>query len=120
MNSPSPKTLRILPAVGVTAGILFLALQCRDLSRKLDAMSLELSTIQRQHLRRLLGRLLDPAAEPGRTWHVAPAAKYYHQAYRHGLIEHSLSVAQGVSVLAGSPFFPGFSSTTAVSSGSPW
>ena len=29
-----------------------------------------------------------------------PAAKHYHQAYRHGLIEHCLSVAQGVSAMA--------------------
>lgn len=73
-----------------------------------------IGTIQRQHLRRLLGRLLDPAVEPGRTWHVAPAAKYYHQAYRHGLLEHSLSVAQGVSALAASPFFPGIDRDVAV------
>ena len=30
----------------------------------------------------------------------APAAKHYHQAYRHGLLEHCLSVAQGVSAVA--------------------
>lgn len=46
MKAPSLKTLRILAAAGVTAGILLLALQCRHLSRKLDAMSLQLSTIQ--------------------------------------------------------------------------
>jgi 3'-5' exoribonuclease len=51
-------------------------------------------TIQRRHLRDLLGRLI------GRAYHEAPAAKYYHQAYRHGLLEHCLSVAQGVSALA--------------------
>ena len=73
-----------------------------------------IGTIQRQHLRRLLGRLLDPAREPGATWHVAPAAKKYHQAYRHGLLEHSLSVAQGVSALAASPFFPGIDRDVAV------
>ena len=36
----------------------------------------------------------------GRAYREAPAAKYYHQAYRHGLLEHCLSVAQGVSALA--------------------
>jgi 3'-5' exoribonuclease len=51
-------------------------------------------TIQRPHLRQLLGRLIGPA------YHEAPAAKYYHQAYRHGLLEHCLSVAQGVNALA--------------------
>ena len=30
----------------------------------------------------------------------APAAKRYHQAYRHGLLEHSLTVAQSVSAIA--------------------
>ena len=30
----------------------------------------------------------------------APAAKHYHQAYRHGLLEHSLSVAQSVSAIS--------------------
>jgi 3'-5' exoribonuclease len=51
-------------------------------------------TIQRPHLRDLLGRLI------GQAYHEAPAAKYYHQAYRHGLLEHCLSVAKGVHVLA--------------------
>jgi 3'-5' exoribonuclease len=53
-----------------------------------------IGTIQRPHLRDLLGRLIGPA------YHEAPAAKYYHQAYRHGLLEHCLSVAQGVNALA--------------------
>ena len=39
-------------------------------------------------------------ATPTAAYHEAPAAKYYHQAYRHGLLEHCLSVAQGVSALA--------------------
>jgi 3'-5' exoribonuclease len=51
-----------------------------------------IGTVQRPHLRELLGRLLDPATDTGRRWHEAPAAKYYHQAYRHGLLEHCLSV----------------------------
>ena len=57
-------------------------------------------TVQRPHLRELLCRLVDPACDTGRAYHEAPAAKYYHQAYRHGLLEHCLSVAQGVSALA--------------------
>ena len=52
----------------------------------------------------LLARLVDPSTETGAAYHSAPAAKYYHQAYRHGLIEHCLSVAQGVSALAAGPF----------------
>jgi 3'-5' exoribonuclease len=31
---------------------------------------------------------------------VAPAAKHYHQAYRHGLLEHCLGVAQAVSAIS--------------------
>ena len=42
----------------------------------------------------------------------APAAKHYHQAYRHGLLEHSLSVAQGVSALSAT--FPGIDRDVAV------
>ena len=45
-------------------------------------------------------------------WRAAPAAKVYHQAYRHGLLEHSLSVAQGVSAMAST--FPGIDRDVAV------
>jgi 3'-5' exoribonuclease len=69
-------------------------------------------TIQRPHLRELLARLLHSSTETGRLYHVAPAAKYYHQAYRHGLLEHCLSVAQGVSALAAT--FPGIDRDVAV------
>jgi 3'-5' exoribonuclease len=70
-------------------------------------------TIQRPHLRELLCRLVDPACDSGRVYHEAPAAKYYHQAYRHGLLEHCLSVAQGVSALAAT--FPALDRDIAVS-----
>src|SRR3954451_8421757 len=59
-----------------------------------------IDTVQRPHLRELLRRLLGPDTKVGRRWHEAPAAKYYHQAYRHGLLEHCLSVAEGVSAMA--------------------
>ena len=42
----------------------------------------------------------------------APAAKVYHQAYRHGLLEHTVSVAQAVSAAAN--FFPGIDREVAV------
>ncbi|HEU0024438.1 MAG TPA: HD domain-containing protein [Thermoleophilaceae bacterium] len=70
-------------------------------------------TVQHPHLNQLLHRLLDPSTDAGRLWHEAPAAKYYHQAYRHGLLEHSLSVAQGVSALAAT--FPAIDRDVAVS-----
>jgi 3'-5' exoribonuclease len=69
-------------------------------------------TIQTPHLRELLGRLVHPSTEIGARWHEAPAAKYYHQAYRHGLLEHCLSVAEGVSAMAAT--FPGIDRDVAV------
>ncbi|HEV2075587.1 MAG TPA: HD domain-containing protein, partial [Thermoleophilaceae bacterium] len=59
-----------------------------------------ITTLQDEHLRTLLQRLLGEDTELGRQWLQAPAAKYYHQAYKHGLLEHCLSVAQGVSAMA--------------------
>jgi 3'-5' exoribonuclease len=81
--------------------------------RKLAAGLEELiGTVQHPHLRELLRRLLDPGSAVGRRWHQAPAAKYYHQAYRHGLLEHCLSVAQGVSAMAAT--FPAIDRDVAV------
>ena len=57
--------------------------------------------------------LLRPrAARSGERFRDAPAAKHYHQAYRHGLLEHTLSVAQGVSAAAS--FFPGIDRDVAI------
>jgi 3'-5' exoribonuclease len=55
------------------------------------------ATIQNRHLRRLLASLF---AELWPSYRDAPAAKRYHQAYPHGLLEHSLSVAQAVSAIS--------------------
>jgi len=60
----------------------------------------------------LLERLLAAGSETGDRWRAAPAAKIYHQAYRHGLLEHSLSVASGVSAMAST--FPGIDRDVAV------
>ena len=43
---------------------------------------------------------------------VAPAAKYYHQAYEHGLLEHCLGVAQAVSAISAT--FPGIDRDVAI------
>jgi len=59
-----------------------------------------LATIGDRHLRGLLDALLGPDTDTWRAFRVAPAAKHYHQAYVHGLLEHALSVAQGVSAIA--------------------
>ena len=54
----------------------------------------------------------DPDTETWRRYRVAPAAKRYHQAYAHGLLEHSLTVAQSVGALSAT--FPGIDRDTAV------
>jgi 3'-5' exoribonuclease len=56
--------------------------------------------VQDPHLRRLLDRIFGPGTETWEVYREAPAAKYYHQAYRHGLLEHCLSVAQAVGAVA--------------------
>jgi 3'-5' exoribonuclease len=54
-------------------------------------------TIQDPHLRLLLERVLGEHSQMWAGYRMAPAAKYYHQAYPHGLLEHCLGVAQAVS-----------------------
>jgi len=56
-----------------------------------------LATVQNPHLRRLLSAVF---AEAWPGYRDAPAAKRYHQAYRHGLLEHSLTVAQAVGAIS--------------------
>jgi 3'-5' exoribonuclease len=70
------------------------------------------ATIQNPHLRELLARLFGQESAVWRRFRVAPAAKYYHQAYRHGLLDHTLSVAQAVSAAAS--YFPGIDRDIAV------
>jgi 3'-5' exoribonuclease len=81
-----------------------------------ETMELEVrelvGTVQDQHLRALLDRLLGPQSATWELYRRAPAAKLYHQAYLHGLLEHSLTVAQGVSAMAST--FPGIDRDVAV------
>src|SRR3954454_3128720 len=56
-----------------------------------------LATVQSPHLRDLLEVFFGEESETWRRFRDAPAANTYHQAYRHGLLEHTLSVAQAVS-----------------------
>jgi 3'-5' exoribonuclease len=58
------------------------------------------ATVQDRHLRGLLDALLGPDAPSWPAYRDAPAAKRYHQAYRHGLLEHSVGVAQAVSAIS--------------------
>jgi 3'-5' exoribonuclease len=84
--------------------------------RSADAMEDDLrslvATVQDAHLQALLERVLGEHTETWPQYRAAPAAKHYHQAYVHGLLEHSLSVAQGVSALAST--FPGIDRDVAV------
>ncbi len=59
-----------------------------------------LDTIQEPHLRILLERVFGEDCELWAGYRMAPAAKYYHQAYPHGLLEHCLGVAQAVSAIS--------------------
>ena len=58
------------------------------------------ATVQDRDLRRLLDAVLGPETPTWERYRTAPAAKRFHQAYRHGLLEHSLSVAQAVSAIS--------------------
>jgi 3'-5' exoribonuclease len=69
-------------------------------------------TVQEPHLRRLLERVLGEHSQMWPGYRTAPAAKYYHQAYPHGLLEHCLGVAQAVS--ATSATFPGIDRDVAI------
>jgi 3'-5' exoribonuclease len=68
-----------------------------------------LATVQNRHLRTLLGSVF---ADTWPGYRDAPAAKRYHQAYRHGLLEHSLTVAQAVGAISAT--FPGIDRDVAV------
>jgi 3'-5' exoribonuclease len=71
-----------------------------------------LATVQCPHLRALLDAVFGADGETWRRFRDAPAAKRYHQAYRHGLLEHSLTVAQSVSAISAT--FPGIERDVAV------
>jgi len=71
-----------------------------------------IETVQHPHLRALLDRFFAPDSPRWQRFREAPAAKYYHQAYVHGLLDHSLSVAQAVSAVSSA--FPGIDRDVAV------
>ncbi|MEO8687606.1 MAG: HD domain-containing protein [Solirubrobacteraceae bacterium] len=70
------------------------------------------ATIQNPHLHALLEAIFGDGTPTWEAFRAAPAAKYYHQAYRHGLLEHCLSVAQSVSAISAT--FPGIDREVAV------
>jgi 3'-5' exoribonuclease len=71
-----------------------------------------IATVQNPHLRRLLAAVFGEGSSTWSSYRDAPAAKHYHQAYRHGLLEHSLTVAQAVGAISAT--FPGIDRDVAV------
>jgi len=71
-----------------------------------------IASVEQPHLRQLLDMVLGPDADTWPPYRDAPAAKRFHQAYKHGLLEHCLSVAQSVSDVADN--FPGIDRDLAV------
>ena len=71
-----------------------------------------IATVHNPHLARLLDSLYGPESPVWQRFRRAPAAKFYHQAYAHGLLEHTLSVGQAVSAISTS--FPGIDRDVAV------
>jgi 3'-5' exoribonuclease len=81
--------------------------------RQMEADLRELiATVRNPHLSVLLESIFGEGSPLWARYEVAPAAKYYHQAYRHGLLEHCLGVAQGVSAISAT--FPGIDRDVAV------
>ncbi|HEX2129536.1 MAG TPA: HD domain-containing protein, partial [Solirubrobacterales bacterium] len=70
------------------------------------------ATIQNPQLKALLEKVFAPGSRIWERFRVAPAAKYYHQAYIHGLLDHTVSVAQAVSAAAAA--FPGIDRDVAI------
>jgi 3'-5' exoribonuclease len=70
------------------------------------------ATIQDPHLQALLEAVLGTSSPTWPAYRDAPAAKRLHQAYRHGLLEHSLGVAQAVSAISAT--FPGIDRDVAI------
>ena len=68
---------------------------------ELERRSAELvASVRSPSLHALLERALDRSAEPGATFAIVPAAVRNHHAYRHGLLEHSLIVAEVAGAVA--------------------
>jgi 3'-5' exoribonuclease len=71
-----------------------------------------IATVRNPHLRQLLSAVFGEGSPTWVRYRSAPAAKRYHQAYPHGLLEHCLTVAQAVSAISAT--FPGIDRDVAV------
>jgi 3'-5' exoribonuclease len=67
-----------------------------------DDLRALIETVRNPRLRALLDLLFGESSELWRRFRQSPAAKFYHQAYAHGLLEHTLTVAQAVSAISAS------------------
>ena len=72
----------------------------RDVERLEADLRELLATVRERHLAALLDRFFGEGAPTWERFRVAPAAKHFHHAYAHGLLEHCLTVAQGVSAMS--------------------
>jgi 3'-5' exoribonuclease len=68
-----------------------------ELEHRLDA---HIAALAEPHLRALTEQLLGNASDGGRAFRRAFAARYNHHAYRSGLLEHSLQVADATAAAA--------------------
>lgn len=68
-----------------------------ELERRLGAL---IGRVEDRWLRALLQRVFDPAGAFWPRFRAAPAAKHFHEAYPHGLLDHTLRVAEAVEGLA--------------------
>jgi 3'-5' exoribonuclease len=84
----------------------------RDVAEMEASLRSLVATVREPYLRELLDRVLGEDSEDWARFRIAPAAKFYHQAYRHGLLEHSLSVAEAVSAISAT--FPGIDRDVAI------
>ncbi|MDO9352374.1 MAG: HD domain-containing protein, partial [Solirubrobacteraceae bacterium] len=80
-----------------------------ELEARLRAL---IATVTDPGMSAVLEAVLGEGTETWRRYREAPAAKRVHQAYRHGLLEHCLTVAEAVSAAAG--IFPGIDRDLAV------
>ena len=72
----------------------------RPIKELCDDLASLVASVEDPHLSLLLSALIDPASATGQDYRRAPAAKYNHHAYRGGLLEHSVGIAQLVSAAA--------------------
>jgi 3'-5' exoribonuclease len=86
----------------------------RPVEQMEDELRRLLDTVRDPHLRALLDGVFGERSELWARFRDAPAAKHFHQAYRHGLLEHALSVGEAAHLLCNGNTFPGVDHDVAV------